>query len=64
LLVADARSESPEQTHTFRFLEALDGLLRGPSSQVIASAMKRFAPTWYLQVEPNAVGDSADERAS
>jgi len=44
-------------------LEALDGLLRGPGSEVIASAMKRVAPTWYLQVAPQALGDSPDQRA-
>ena len=44
-------------------LEALEGLLRGPGSEVIASAMKRVAPTWYLQVAPNVIGDSPDERA-
>jgi serine/threonine protein kinase/predicted ATPase len=44
-------------------LEALDGLLRGPGSEIISSAMKRVAPTWYLQVAPQTISGSPDQRA-
>jgi predicted ATPase len=43
-------------------LEALDGLLHGHGGSIVASAMKRLAPTWYLQVVPTAADDS-DRRA-
>jgi predicted ATPase len=44
-------------------LEALDGLLRGNSGEIAASAMKRLAPTWYLQIAPAALDDSSEGRA-
>ena len=44
-------------------LEALDGLLRGHGGEIAASAMKRHAPTWYLQVAPTAIENSSEGRA-
>lgn len=43
-------------------LEALDDLLHSPNGTIIASTMKRLAPTWYLQVAPNEVADSSEGR--
>jgi len=44
-------------------LEALDGLLRGPSGEIVAGTMKRVAPTWYLQVAPDSTDSSPEARA-
>jgi predicted ATPase len=41
------------------FLEALDTLLQGPDGPAAAQAMKRVAPTWYVQLAPAAVTDPA-----
>jgi len=43
-------------------LEALESLLHGESSGSIASALKRVAPTWYVQVAPLARVDSSISR--
>jgi predicted ATPase len=39
------------------FLEALDGLLRGPGGSPTAQLMKLVAPTWYVQLAPLAGED-------
>jgi predicted ATPase len=39
------------------FLEALDSLLRGSSGPAAARLMRATAPTWYVQVAPQAAGD-------
>ncbi len=44
-------------------LEALDGLLRGRNSEIVASIMKRVAPTWYLQVAADSTDSSPEARA-
>ncbi|HET9685089.1 MAG TPA: serine/threonine-protein kinase, partial [Gemmatimonadaceae bacterium] len=44
-------------------LEALESLTRGPSASRMVPLMKRFAPTWYLQITPAATDDSAEGRA-
>jgi len=44
-------------------LEALDSLTRGPSASRVVPIMKRFAPTWYLQITPAATDDSSEGRA-
>jgi len=44
-------------------LEALESLTRGPSASRVVPLMKRFAPTWYLQITPAATDDSAEGRA-
>jgi adenylate cyclase len=41
-------------------LEGLDTVLRGDSGDQAARILKRFAPTWYLQVAPS-LGDSTQE---
>lgn len=41
-------------------LEGLESLLRGDSGDQAARLMRRFAPTWYLQVAPS-IGDSTVE---
>jgi predicted ATPase len=41
------------------FLEALDSLLQGDGSGAAARLMKAVAPTWYVQVAPQAAGDPA-----
>jgi predicted ATPase len=41
------------------FLEALDSLLQGDGSGAAARLMKAAAPTWYVQVAPQAAGDPA-----
>ncbi len=38
-------------------LECLDSLVRGDAGDQVARMLKRFAPTWYLQVAPS-MGDS------
>jgi predicted ATPase len=40
-------------------LEALDCLLQGDGSGAAARLMKAVAPTWYVQVAPQAAGDPA-----
>jgi DNA-binding SARP family transcriptional activator/predicted ATPase len=44
-------------------LEALDALLHGAGGSAVAALMKRLAPTWYLQLAPDAAGDSSEGRA-
>jgi predicted ATPase len=39
------------------FLEALENLLQGDGSGAAARLMKAVAPTWYVQVAPQAAGD-------
>src|SRR5262249_53809192 len=41
------------------FLEALDSLVQGDGSGAAARLMKAVAPTWYVQVGPQAAGDAA-----
>ena len=41
-------------------LEVLDSLVRGESGDQVARIMRRFAPTWYLQVAPS-LGDKTQE---
>jgi predicted ATPase len=41
------------------FLEALDSLLQGDGSGAAARLMKAVAPTWYVQVAPQAAGQDA-----
>jgi tetratricopeptide (TPR) repeat protein len=43
-------------------LEALEGLLHGDDSISMAAALKRVAPTWYVQVAPLAANDSSFSR--
>src|SRR5262245_1595849 len=40
-------------------LEALDSLLRGDGGAAAAQAMRRSAPTWYVQLAPLAAGDAS-----
>jgi predicted ATPase len=39
------------------FLEALDSLIQGEGGASMAQAMKRLAPTWYVQLVPLAAND-------
>jgi predicted ATPase len=39
-------------------LEALEGLLRGPTGAAVARLMQTVAPTWYAQVTPPAADDA------
>jgi predicted ATPase len=41
------------------FLEALDSLVQGDGSGAATRLMKAVAPTWYVQVGPQAAGDPA-----
>jgi serine/threonine protein kinase/tetratricopeptide (TPR) repeat protein len=41
------------------FLEALDSLQKGEESSSATDAMKRLAPTWYVQIAPLSVDSSA-----
>jgi tRNA A-37 threonylcarbamoyl transferase component Bud32/tetratricopeptide (TPR) repeat protein len=43
-------------------LEALESLLKGEGSSSLAAALKRVAPTWYVQVAPLAANDSSVSR--
>src|SRR5208282_3039104 len=43
-------------------LEALDSLLKGEAGGSMAGALKRVAPTWYVQVAPLAANDSSVSR--
>jgi len=43
-------------------LEALESLLHGEGSVSMAGALKRVAPTWYVQVAPLAANDSSFSR--
>ena len=44
-------------------LEALDSLMHGADSSFVTTTLKRFAPTWYVQLAPGVVEDSAEARA-
>jgi len=44
-------------------LEALDSLTRGPARDPVTSALKRLAPTWYLQIAPATTENSSEARA-
>jgi len=44
-------------------LEALEGLLRGPHGSAVSQLMKRYAPTWYLQVAQSSIDDSSERLA-
>jgi predicted ATPase len=39
------------------FLEALDSLLQGEGGAAAAQLLKQLAPTWYVQLVPQAAGD-------
>lgn len=43
-------------------LETLESLLHGDDSISMAAALKRLAPTWYVQVAPLAANDSSFSR--
>ena len=45
------------------FLEALESLLHGSESEVVARVMKVVAPTWYAQVVPHAAEESSEASA-
>jgi predicted ATPase len=44
------------------FLEALDSLLHGKSGAAAAQMMKLLAPTWYVQLVPQAADDPSLDR--
>jgi predicted ATPase len=46
------------------FLEALDNLLEGDGSGAAARLMKAVAPTWYVQVAPQAAGNPTQSQAA
>jgi len=43
-------------------LEALESLLNGEASVAMVGALKRVAPTWYVQIAPLAANDSSFSR--